>query len=60
MVTLTDKQADRMVSALEKLLRSANDLKQYNTIRTLLLTMRKKQRYELHNKRKSIRKRTDN
>lgn len=44
MITLTDKQADRMVSALEKLLRSATDNRQYNTIRILLITMRKKTR----------------
>lgn len=54
MVTLTDRQAAMMVADLEKLLRSANDLKTYNTVRKNLLIIKKKQRYELYNKRKSI------
>lgn len=54
MVTLTDRQAAMMVADLEKLMRSAHDLKIYNTIRKNLLIIKKKQRYELYNKRKSI------
>lgn len=52
MVTLTDRQAARMVADLERLMRSAKDLRTYNTIRTILLTIKKKQRYDnLHNRK---------
>lgn len=54
MVTLTDRQAAMMVADLEKVMRSARDLKIYNAIRKNLLIIKKKQRYELYNKRKSL------
>ena len=54
MVTLTDRQAAMMVADLEKLQRSTNDLKAYNTIRRMLLTLRKKQRYDLLHNRKDL------
>lgn len=60
MVTLTDKQAAQMAAALEKLMKSAHTLKEYNSIRTIYLQIKKKQRYELLHKRKDLRKRTDN
>ena len=56
MVTLTDKQAARMVAALEKLMRSAHTLKEYNSLRSIVLTLKKKQRYELLHKGKDLRK----
>lgn len=54
MVTLTDRQAAQMVADLERLLRSTKDLKAYNTTRKILLTIKKKQRYELLHNRKGI------
>lgn len=54
MVTLTDRQAAQMVADLDRLLRSTKDLKAYNTIRKVLLTLKKKQRYDLlHNRKDS-------
>ena len=54
MVTLTDRQAAKMVADLEKVLRSTKDLKAYNTIRKVLLIIKKRQRYELlHNRKDS-------
>ena len=54
MVTLTDRQAAAMVADLEKLQRSAKDLRTYNTIRKQLLILKKKLRYELlHNRKDS-------
>ena len=54
MVTLTDRQTAVMVADLERVLRSTKDLKAYNTIRKVLLTLRKKQRYELLHNRKYL------
>ena len=54
MVTLTDRQTAQMVADLEILLKSATDLRSYNTTRKILLTLKKKQRYELLHNRKSI------
>ena len=54
MVTLTDRQTAVMVADLERVLRSTKDLKAYNTIRKVLLTLRKKQRYELLHNRKDL------
>lgn len=54
MVTLTDRQAAAMVADLQKLMRSCADLKIYNTLRKNLLIIKKKQRYELYNKRKGL------
>lgn len=54
MVRLTDRQAAKMVADLEKVLRSTKDLKAYNTIRKVLLIIKKRQRYELlHNRKNS-------
>lgn len=54
MVRLTDRQAAKMVADLEKVLRSTKDLKAYNTIRKVLLIIKKRQRYELlHNRKDS-------
>ena len=54
MVTLTDRQEAVMVAGLERALRSTKDLKAYNTIRKVLLTIKKKQRYELLHNRKDL------
>jgi hypothetical protein len=52
MVKLTDRQAAMIVADLEKLMRSAPDLRAYNTTRKLLITFKKKIRYEfLHNRK---------
>lgn len=53
MVTLTDRQTAVMVADLEKLLKSATDLRSYTT-RKLLLMIKKKQRYELLHNRKDL------
>ena len=54
MVRLTDRQAAKMVADLERVLRSTKDLKAYNTIRKVLLIIKKRQRYELlHNRKDS-------
>ena len=54
MVRLTDRQAAKMVADLEKVMRSTRDLKTYNTIRKVLLIIKKRQRYELlHNRKDS-------
>jgi hypothetical protein len=52
MITLTDRQAAGIVADLERLLRSAKDLRSYNTTRKILLTLKKKQRNELLHSRK--------
>ena len=54
MVTLTDRQTAVMVADLEKLLKSATDLRSYNTTRKILLMIKKKQRYELLHNRKDL------
>ena len=54
MVTLTDRQTAQMVADLEKLLKSATDLRSYNTTRKILLMIKKKQRYELLHNRKDL------
>jgi hypothetical protein len=54
MVTLTDRQTAVMVADLEKLLKSATDLRSYNTTRKILLMLKKKQRYELLHNRKDL------
>lgn len=54
MVTLTDRQAVKMIADIERLMRSADNNKNYNTLRKILLTLKKKQRYELLHNRKSI------
>jgi hypothetical protein len=54
MVTLTERQTAVMVADLERVLRSTKDLKAYNTIRKVLLTIKKKQRYELLHNRKDL------
>ena len=51
MITLTDRQAAMIMADLEKLLRSAKDLKSYNTTRKILLILKKKQRHEFLHKR---------
>lgn len=43
-----------MIADIERLMRSADTLKDYNTLRKILLTLKKKQRYELLHNRKSI------
>lgn len=54
MVRLTDRQAAKMVADLERVLRATKDLKAYNTIRKVLLIIKKRQRYELlHNRKNS-------
>ena len=61
MITITDRQAAMIVADLEKMLRTAPDLRTYNTIRKTLLTIKKKIRHEqfLHS-RKSRRAGSDN
>ena len=54
MVTLTDRQAVMMMADIERLMRSAKTNKEYNTLRKILLTIKKKQRYDLLHNRKSI------
>ena len=54
MVTLTDRQTAQMVADLEKLLKSATDLRSYNTTRKILLMIKKKQRYELLHNREDL------
>ena len=57
MVTLTDRQAVKMIADINRLMRSAKSLKEYNTLRTILLTLKKKQRYDTLHNRKDLRKR---
>ena len=57
MVTLTDRQAVKMIADIERLMRSATSLKEYNTLRTILLTLKKKLRYDTLHNRKDLRKR---
>ena len=54
MVTLTDRQAVKIVADLERLMRSSPDLKAYNTTRKILLTLKKKIRHELLHNRKGL------
>lgn len=53
MITITDRQAAMIVADLEKMLRTAPDLKTYNTVRKILLTIKKKIRHEqlLHSRK---------
>lgn len=57
MVTLTDRQAVKMIADIDRLMRSATTLKEYNTLRTILLTLKKKHRYDTLHNRKDLRKR---
>ena len=54
MVTLTDRQAAVMMSDIERLMRSAKNNKDYNTLRKHLLIIKKKVRYELLHNRKGL------
>lgn len=56
MVTLTDRQAVKMIADIDRLMRSATTLKEYNTLRTILLTLKKKHRYDTLHNRKDLRK----
>ena len=44
MVSLTDKQAVRIITTLDKLMRSAPDNRTFNTLQRLKLTFKKKLR----------------
>jgi hypothetical protein len=57
MVTLTDRQAVKMIADIDRLMRSANNNKDYNSLRKILLTLKKKQRYDTLHNRKDLRKR---
>lgn len=54
MVTLTHRQTVMMIADIERLMRSAGTNRDYNTLRKILLTLKKKQKYELLHNRKSI------
>lgn len=54
MVTLTDRQAVAMMSDMERLMRSATNNKDYNTLRKNLLIIKKKLRYDLLHNRKGL------
>ena len=54
MVTLTERQAVAMATDLDRLMKSAKNNKDYNTLRKHLLTLKKKLRYELLHKRKDL------
>jgi hypothetical protein len=54
MVTLTHRQTVMMIADIERLMKSAGTNRDYNTLRKILLTLKKKQRYELLHNRKSI------
>lgn len=54
MVTLTHRQTVMMIADIERLMKSAGTNRDYNTLRKILLTLKKKQRYELPHNRKSI------
>lgn len=54
MVTLTTKQVDDLIIALELGKRSAQNNRDFNRIRKILLTIKKKQRYDLLHNRKGL------
>ena len=54
MVTLTTRQVDDLIIALELGKRSARNNKDFNRIRKQLLILKKKQRYDLQHNRKSL------
>lgn len=54
MVTLTRRQVDEMIIALELGQRSARTNKDFNKIRKQLLILKKKKRYDLLHERKGI------
>lgn len=54
MVTLTTKQVDDLIIALELGKKSARNNKDFNRIRKQLLILKKKQRYDLLHNRKSL------
>lgn len=54
MITLTTRQVDELIIALETGKKSARTNKDYNRIRRQLLILKKKQRYELLHNRKSL------
>ena len=54
MITLTTKQVDELIIALETGKRSARTNKDYNKIRKQLLILKKKQRHELLHNRKGL------
>lgn len=54
MVTLTTKQVDDLIIALELGKRSAQNNRDFNRIRKQLLILKKKQRYDLLHNRKSL------
>lgn len=54
MVTLTSRQVDDLIVALETGKRSARTNRDFNRIRRQLLIIKKKQRYELLHNRKDL------
>ena len=54
MITLTTRQVDELIIALETGKRSAQNNRDYNRIRKQLLILKKKQRYDLLHNRKSL------
>lgn len=54
MVTLTTKQVDELIIALETGKRSAQNNRDFNRIRKQLLILKKKQRYDLLHNRKGL------
>lgn len=54
MITLTDRQTVKMIADIERLMRSAVTNKDYNTLRNILLTFKRKQRYDLLHNRKDL------
>lgn len=54
MVTLTTRQVDDLIIALETGKKSARNNKDFNRIRKQLLILKKKQRYDLLHNRKSL------
>lgn len=54
MVTLTTRQVDDLIVALELGKKSARNNKDFNRIRKQLLILKKKQRYDLLHNRKSL------
>ena len=54
MVTLTTRQVDDLIIALETGKRSAQNNRDFNRIRKQLLILKKKQRYDLLHNRKSL------
>lgn len=54
MIMLTTKQVDDLIVALELGKKSAQNNKDFNKIRKILLTVKKKQRYELLHNREGL------